>query len=78
MVIRNAKQRMNGLSVGAWSSEVNPDRVIKEVIGNCQMFLGCDALQPQPLSKKQKKMVEGDQRNVLEPTRCSKRLMNNA
>ncbi|KAH9204557.1 hypothetical protein DL95DRAFT_451598 [Leptodontidium sp. 2 PMI_412] len=32
-------QRMNGLSVGAWNSEVDPDRVIKEVIGNCQMFL---------------------------------------
>lgn len=40
MFIRNVKQRMNGLSVGAWNGEVNPDRVIKEVIRNRQMFLG--------------------------------------
>ena len=76
MVIRNA--RMNGLSVGAWNSKVNPDRVIREVIGNCQMFLGSDALQLQPLSKEQKTMVEGVQGNVLEPSRSSKRLMNKA
>ncbi|KAL5318079.1 hypothetical protein ACEPPN_015183 [Leptodophora sp. 'Broadleaf-Isolate-01'] len=77
MVIRNAKQRMNGLSIGAWNSEVDPDRVIKEVIGNCQMFLGSDALQPRPLSKK-RKTVEGVQSSVLGPTRFSKRLRNDA
>ncbi|KAG9240040.1 hypothetical protein BJ878DRAFT_431158 [Calycina marina] len=54
MVIRNAKRRMRGLSVGTWEDEVNPDRVIKEVVGDCQKFLEDDALQPVPLSKKRK------------------------
>ncbi|KAH8650348.1 hypothetical protein BGZ60DRAFT_421782 [Tricladium varicosporioides] len=35
MIIRNAKRRMMGLSVGSWNDEVNPDRVVKEVVGNC-------------------------------------------
>ncbi|KAG4438626.1 hypothetical protein IFR05_005870 [Cadophora sp. M221] len=74
MVIRNAKQRMNGLSVGAWNSKVDPNRVIKEVIGNCQIFLGSDALQPQPLSKKRKKMMKGVQSNIPNSVRSFKRL----
>jgi len=74
MVIRNATKRMNGLSVRAWNGEVNPDRVIKEVIGNCEMFLGSDALQPRPLSKKRKKTVEGVQSIVPNSLRSSRRL----
>ena len=74
MVIRNATQRMNGLSVGAWNNEVDPDRVIKEVIGNCEMFLGSDALQPQPPSKRRKKTVEVVQRNAPDLVRSSNRL----
>jgi hypothetical protein len=74
MVIRNAKRRMIGLPVGSWDDEVDPDRVIKEVVGDCQTFLGDDALQPSPLSKKRKKIAEGLQNNVLEPSRSSKRL----
>ncbi|KUJ16856.1 uncharacterized protein LY89DRAFT_733858 [Mollisia scopiformis] len=35
MVIRNAKRRMMGLSVGTWEDEINPDRVVKEVVGDC-------------------------------------------
>jgi hypothetical protein len=54
MVIRNAKRRMIGLPVGSWDDEVDPDRVIKEVVGDCQTFLEDDALQPSPLSKKRK------------------------
>jgi hypothetical protein len=74
MVIRNAKRRMIGLPVGSWDDEVDPDRVIKEVVGDCQTFLEDDALQPSPLSKKRKKIAEGLQNNVLEPSRSSKRL----
>jgi hypothetical protein len=70
MVIRNAKRRMMGLPVGTWGDEVNPDRVIKEVVEDSQTFLAADALQPGPLSKKRKK-VEG---NAPEPSRSSKRL----
>jgi hypothetical protein len=70
MVIRNAKRRMIGLPVGSWDDEVDPDRVIKEVVGDCQTFLEDDALQP----KKRKKIAEGLQNNVLEPSRSSKRL----
>jgi len=68
MVVRNAKRRMMGLSVGAWDDEVNPDQVIKSVVGDCQTFLEDHALQPNPLSKK-RKIAEG-----LEPSRSSKRL----
>lgn len=78
MVIRNAKQRMNGLSVGTWNSEVDPDRVIKEIVGNCQMFLESGALQPQPPSKKRKKTTEGVQGNIPEPIRSSKRIKNDS
>jgi hypothetical protein len=74
MVIRNAKRRMIGLPVGSWDDEVDPDQVIKEVVGNCQTFLEDDALQPSPLSKKRKKIAKGLQNNVLEPSRSSKRL----
>lgn len=74
MVIRNAKRRMIGFPVGSWDDEVDPDRVIKEVVGDCQTFLEDDALQPSPLSKKCKKIAEGLQNNVLEPSRSSKRL----
>jgi hypothetical protein len=52
MVIRNAKRRMIGLPVGSWDDKVDPDRVIKEVVGDCQTFLEDDALQPSPLSKR--------------------------
>jgi hypothetical protein len=58
MVIRNAKRRMIGLPVGSWDDE-DPDRVIKEVVGDCQTFLEDDALQPSPLSKKRMRIVEG-------------------
>jgi hypothetical protein len=74
MVIRNAKRRMIGLPVGSWDDEVDPGRVIKEVVADCQTFLEDDALQPSPLSKKRKRIVEGLQSNVLEPSRSSKRL----
>jgi hypothetical protein len=59
MVVRNAKRRMMGLPVGTWDDEVNPDRVITEVVGDCQTFLEDDALQLSPLSKKRKKIVKG-------------------
>ena len=59
MVIHNAKRRMIGLPVGSWDDEVDPDWVIKEVVGDCQTFLEDDALQPSPLSKKRKKIAEG-------------------
>ena len=75
MVIRNAKRRMIGLPVGSWDDEVDPGRVIKEVVGDCQTFLEDDALQPSP-SKKRKRIAEGLQNNVLEPSRSSKRLRN--
>jgi hypothetical protein len=39
MVIHNAKQRMMGLLVGTWEDEVDPDRVIMKVVGDCQTFL---------------------------------------
>jgi hypothetical protein len=35
MVIYNAKRRIIGLLVGSWNNEVDPDRVIKEVVGDC-------------------------------------------
>jgi hypothetical protein len=35
MVICNAKQRMIRLPVRSWDDEVDPDRVIKEVVGDC-------------------------------------------
>ena len=74
MVIRNAKRRMIGLPVGSWNDEVDPDRVINEVVGDCQTFLEDDALQPSSLFKKRKRRVEDLQNNVLEPSRSSKRL----
>ena len=74
MVVCNAKRRMMGLPVGTWDDEVNPDRVITEVAGDCQTFLEDDALQPSPLSKKRKKIAQGLQDHVLEPSRSSKRL----
>jgi hypothetical protein len=74
MVIRNAKRRMIGLPVGSWDDEVDLDRVMKDVLGDCQTFLEDDALQPSPLSKKRKRIAEGLQNNVLEPSRSSKRL----
>ncbi|TVY80732.1 hypothetical protein LSUE1_G005970 [Lachnellula suecica] len=74
MAIRNAKRRMIGLSVGTWDDEVHPDRVIKEVVGDCQTFLEGDNLQPSPLSKKRKKITDGLQNHGLEPSRSSKRL----
>jgi hypothetical protein len=52
---------------------VDPDRVIEEVVEDCQTFLDGGALQPGRLSK-MRKIVEGLQNNVLEPTRSSKRL----
>lgn len=74
MVIRNAKQLMNGLTVGAWNSKVDPDRVIKEVIEKCEILLASDALHSQPPSKKRKKAAEGVQSNVPDSVRSSKRL----
>jgi hypothetical protein len=74
MVIRNAKRRMIGLPVGSWDDKVDPDRVIKEAVGDCQTFLEDDALQPSPLSKKRKRIVKGVQNNVFELSRSSKRL----
>jgi hypothetical protein len=41
---------VNGLSSGNGSWE-DPDRVTKEVVGDCQMFLEDDALQPSPLPR---------------------------
>jgi hypothetical protein len=73
MVIRNAKRRMMGLPVSTWEDEVDPDRVIKEAVGDCQMFLENGAVQPSRLSKK-RKAVEGLQSSVPEPSRSSKRL----
>ncbi|TVY15624.1 hypothetical protein LARI1_G009016 [Lachnellula arida] len=68
MVIRNAKRRMIGLSVGGWNDELDPDRVTKEVIGDCETFLENDALQP--LAKRRKKIVDQN----VEPIRSSQRL----
>jgi hypothetical protein len=59
---------MLGLSVGTWSDKVDPDRVIKEVVGDCQTFLEDDALQPKAFTKKRKKIVGP------EPSRSSKRV----
>ena len=73
MVIRNAKQRMMGLPIGTWEDKVDPDRVIKEIIEDCQTFLEKGAFQPSRLSKK-RKTVEGLQSSVPEPNRSSKRL----
>jgi hypothetical protein len=56
---------------------VDLDRVIKEVVGDCQTFLENDALRPNPPSKKRKKTAEGRESNVLEPSRSSKRLRDN-
>lgn len=74
MVIRNAKQRVTGLLVGSCGDQVNPDRVIKEVLRDFQTFPENDTLQPSSLSKKRKRVVEGFQNNVPEPSRISKRL----
>ncbi|KAI9733848.1 MAG: hypothetical protein M1818_007115 [Claussenomyces sp. TS43310] len=73
MVICNAKGRMIGLLVGSWDDKVDPDRVTKGVVGDCQTFLKDDDLQPSPLFKKRKKMAEGVQKNVLNPSRSSRR-----
>jgi len=73
MVIRNAKRRMTGLPVGSWDKELDPDRVIKEVVGDCQMFLETNTLQPSACSKKRKRIFKGVQNNAPEPTRTSKR-----
>jgi hypothetical protein len=64
---------MIGLPVGSWDDEIDPDRVMKEVLGDCQTFLENGTLQPS-LSKKRKRIAEGLQNNVLEPSRSSKRL----
>jgi len=69
MVIRNAKQRMMGLSVGTWDDVVDPSRVIMSVIEDCQMFLDNDLLQPSSASKKRKNMAA----SVHMPSRSSKR-----
>jgi hypothetical protein len=65
---------MIGLSVGSWDDEVDLDWVIKGVVEDCQTILENDALQPSPLSKKHKKMAKGVEKNVLEPSRSSRRL----
>lgn len=44
---------MNGHPVGSWDGEMDPDRVIMEVVGDCQTFFEGDALQPSPLAKKE-------------------------
>jgi hypothetical protein len=74
MVIYNAKQRMIGSRVGSWGDEVEPDRVIKEVLRDCQIYLENDTLQPSSQFKKRKRVVKGLQNNVPEPSRSSKRL----
>jgi hypothetical protein len=71
MVIRNAKRRMMGLPVGTWDNTVDPDRVIKEVVADCQTFLEDGALQP---DGKKRKIAEGFQKSLPEPSRSSKRL----
>lgn len=57
IVICNAKRRMMGLKVGTWEDKVDPDRVIKEVVGDCQTFLEQDDHHLTSLSKKHKIMV---------------------
>ena len=74
MVIHNAKQRMIGSRVGSWDDEVEPGRVIKEVLKDCQTYLENDTLQPRTLSKKRKRTVESLQSNITKPNRTSKRL----
>ena len=64
MVIRNARRRITGLQVGAWDDKVDPDRVIKEVLGDCQVFLEDKTLLSVPKKG----------RTVDEPSRSSKRL----
>ena len=73
MVIRNAQRRMMGLSVGTWNDEVDPDRVIKDVIENCQIFFENDAFQSSRPFKK-RKTVESLQSSIPDPSRSSKRL----
>ena len=67
MVIRNAKQRMTGLSVGTWNDVVDPDRIIKDVFENFRVYLESSTIQPSSLAKKRKN-------DALEPSRMSKRL----
>lgn len=62
---------MTGLPVGTWKDVVNPDRITKDVVRDCQMFLQNDTLQP---SSKRKRVGEGLQNNAQQPTRVSKRL----
>lgn len=64
---------MTGLPVGGWSDEVDLDRVIVEVLGDCQTFLKNDILQPTSLLKKRKRVDEA-QNEAPGPTRVSKRL----
>ena len=73
MVIRNAKRRMMGLTVGTWEDKVDPGRVIKKVVGDCQTFLEHDSLQSSPLSKK-RKIVGGAESSIFDSSRSSKRL----
>ena len=59
-----------GLLIGGWNNELDLDRVIKEIIGDCETFLENDALQPSPLAKRRKKIVDQN----VEPIRSSQRL----
>jgi hypothetical protein len=68
MVIRNAKLRMTGQPVGTWDDEVNPARVIMDVVGDCQTLLEYDALHPSVPSRKRKTILP------KQATRSSKRL----
>lgn len=72
MVIRNAKRRMSGLPVGTWDDQVNPDRVTKEVLAQCEMFLRNEKYHPSSLFRKRKKVVAIAQDDG--PSRVSKRL----
>ena len=65
---------MMGLAVGAWEDEVDPDRVIKGVVGDCQAFLEDDTLHPTSPLKKRKQVVDGIESSILDSSRSSKRL----
>ena len=74
MTIRNAKQRMVGLPVGSWSDAIDPDRIVMDVVRDCQMFLENDTLQLGSRFEKRKRVVEGLQNNGPSLSRSSKRL----
>ncbi|KAG4410764.1 hypothetical protein IFR04_016096, partial [Cadophora malorum] len=59
MVIRNAKQRMNGLSVGAWNSKGDPDRVTRKWLGIMRCILGLTLFNHKPFPRSARRRLKG-------------------